>query len=102
MLWSPMSLISLSEFLSLAGRRLPAGLMAAVVLVLAAACAILFGLRDNIPGWTLSSTLAVGVIVWGIWAAVFYRAGRSAEPQGVVSRQCRLFVEMLLATSLRV
>ncbi len=72
---------------------LAAGLMMGGLAVGAIYSILEFGLRDSIPDWAWSSTMAVGVIVWGIWATVFYRAGRSAEPQGVVSRQCRLLLK---------
>jgi len=50
-------------------------------------------------GWT---ALVLGLLTWGVWAKVFGRMSRSAEPTDLVSRQCRaLFkgsvLELLIA-----
>jgi hypothetical protein len=55
--------------------------------------------NGNWSGWT---AVALGASTWGIWAMVFFRMSRSAEPADVVSRQCRwLFrgsiLELLIA-----
>jgi hypothetical protein len=41
--------------------------------------------KGNWNGWT---AIALGVLTWCIWAAVFFRMSRKAEPTDIVSRQC--------------
>jgi hypothetical protein len=42
------------------------------------------------------------VLLWGVWAVLFYRSSRGANPPDVISRQCRLLLrgsilELLIA-----
>lgn len=85
-------------------RTLLAGGLMAGALAIGAFFAIYefaFGEQDhgNWPFWT---ALGLGVLTWFIWAMVFARMSRSAEPADFVTRQCRsLFkgsaLELLIA-----
>ena len=52
-----------------------------------------FILRLEGDDWMWWVAPAVGVVLWIIWAVVFYRAGRNTAPLDVVSRQCRLLLQ---------
>jgi hypothetical protein len=51
-----------------------------------------FAARDKVPGWFWWAGIGSGVIIWCVWAVLFYRSSRNAEPTDVVSRQCRLLL----------
>lgn len=42
--------------------------------------------HGNWPGWT---AIALGVLTWCIWALVFFRVSRDAEPADMIARQCQ-------------
>lgn len=61
-----------------------------------------FAARDQVPTWFWWATLAAGAVIWSVWAVLFYRSSRDAEPADAVSRQCRLMLrgsilELLIA-----
>jgi len=58
--------------------------------------------QGNVPDWFLWAGIGSGVIIWCVWGCLFYRASRNADPDDVVSRQCRLMLrgsilELLIA-----
>jgi hypothetical protein len=59
--------------------------------------------RDKaFDGWFWWAAIVSGVVVWCVWAVLFYRSSRAAEPADLVSRQCRLMLrgsilELLIA-----
>ena len=73
---------------------LAGGLMAGGLAVGAFLSLYEFVFRDqgsgNWSGWT---AFALGALAWCIWALVFFRMSRRAEPTDVVSRQCRLLLK---------
>jgi hypothetical protein len=62
-----------------------------------------FAMRDQASnGWIWWAGMGTGVVIWVVWAVLFYRAGPSANPSDVISRQCRLLLrgsilELLIA-----
>ena len=62
-----------------------------------------FAMRDKAwEGWFWLAGLGSGVVIWVVWAVLFYRAGAGANPSDVISRQCRLLLrgsilELLIA-----
>jgi len=62
-----------------------------------------FIFRDQGPGaWIWWAAVLVGVVVWGVWAFVFFRASQGSAPESVIARQCRLLLrgsilELLIA-----
>jgi hypothetical protein len=53
-----------------------------------------FVFRDQGKGnWNSWTAIALGGLTWGIWAAVFSRMNRKAEPTDMVSRQCQLLLK---------
>ena len=62
-----------------------------------------FAMWDKaLEGWFLWSGFGSGVVIWGVWAVLFYRSSRGANPPDVISRQCRLMfrgsiLELLVA-----
>jgi hypothetical protein len=59
--------------------------------------------RDEaFEGWFWWAGIASGVVIWCVWAVLFYRSSRTSAPADVVSRQCRLMfrgsvLELLIA-----
>jgi hypothetical protein len=52
-----------------------------------------FAMRDKASsGWFWWAGVGSGVVIWGVWAVLFYRASRAANPSDVISRQCRLML----------
>jgi hypothetical protein len=52
-----------------------------------------FAMRDKaFDGWFWWAAIASGVVIWGFWAALFYRTSHAANPSDVISRQCRLML----------
>ena len=50
-------------------------------------------LRDKaFDGWFWWAAIAAGVVIWFVWAVLFYRSSRGANPADVISRQCRLML----------
>jgi hypothetical protein len=82
----------------LAGGLMAGGLAAGAVLSLYE-----FVFRDRDPGnWTGWTAITLGVVTWCIWALVFSRMNRNAQPTDIVSCQCQwLFkgsiLELLIA-----
>ena len=61
-----------------------------------------FIVRDKGGNWYGWAVLALAIGTWCVWALIFFRASRGAEPADLVSRQCRwLFrgsvLELLIA-----
>jgi hypothetical protein len=62
-----------------------------------------FAVRDKaLDGWFGWAGFGSGVLIWGVWAVLFYRSSRTAAPADVISRQCRLMLrgsilELLIA-----
>jgi hypothetical protein len=48
-----------------------------------------FFARDNWANGFLWTAIGLAILTWGIWALVFFRMSRGAEPADLVSRQCR-------------
>src|ERR1035437_9505437 len=45
-----------------------------------------FAMRDKaLDGWFGSAGFGSGVLIWGVWAGLFYRSSRGANPPDVVS-----------------
>jgi hypothetical protein len=58
--------------------------------------------EQALEGWFWWAGIGAGLVIWGIWAVLFYRASRGADPSDVISRQCRLMLrgsilELLIA-----
>ena len=58
--------------------------------------------RGNVPNWFFWAGIGAGVVIWCVWAGLFYGSSRNAEPDNVISRQCRLMLrgsilELLIA-----
>ena len=52
-----------------------------------------FARRDKaLEGWFWWAGIGAGVVIWCVWAVLFYRASRGVEPSGLISRQCRLML----------
>ena len=52
-----------------------------------------FALRDKaLEGWFWWAGIGSGVVIWCVWAVLFYRASRGVDPSDVISRQCRLLL----------
>jgi hypothetical protein len=52
-----------------------------------------FAMRDKeSSGWIWWAGIGSGVVIWSVWAALFYRTSRAANPSDVISRQCRLML----------
>ena len=52
-----------------------------------------FALRDKaLEGWFWWAGIGAGLVIWCVWAVLFYRASRDANPSDVISRQCRLML----------
>ena len=49
--------------------------------------------RDQAGAWVWWLALVAGLVIWLVWAVVFFRLGRGAAPTDVVSRQCRLLLQ---------
>lgn len=62
-----------------------------------------FAMRDKeSSGWIWWAGIVSGVMIWAVWAVLFYRTSRAANPSDVISRQCRLMLrgsilELLIA-----
>jgi hypothetical protein len=71
-----------------------AGLMMGSLLLGAAYSIFEFIFRDKGPpeqlGW---AAVGLGLVIWIVWAALFYRSGKERDPEGAVSRQCRLMLK---------
>lgn len=72
---------------------LAAGLMMGGLAAGAAFAVTEFIMRGEGDNWIWQMPIAVGVCIWVLWAIVFYRGSRGAEPQSVVARQCRLLLK---------
>ena len=68
----------------LAGGLMMGGLAAGAILSIYE-----FIFRDKGGDWMFWSATGLGVVVWFVWAVIFFRLGRATEPQDLVSRQCR-------------
>src|ERR1035437_1511260 len=52
-----------------------------------------FALREKaLNGWFWWAGIGSGVVIWCVWAVLFYRSSRGVEPSGLISRQCRLLL----------
>jgi hypothetical protein len=72
---------------------LSAGLMVGG-LAIGAFCSLCeFAYRDKWPGWFGWVMPALGLGSWMLWSLVFWRLSASAEPHGLLSRQCRLILK---------
>jgi hypothetical protein len=50
-------------------------------------------LRDKaLDGWCWWSGIGSGVVIWCVWAVMFYRSSHAVEPSDLISRQCRLML----------
>jgi len=50
-------------------------------------------MRDKaFDGWFWWAGIGSGVVIWAVWAVLFYRTSRAANPSDVISRQCRLML----------
>ena len=50
-------------------------------------------MRDKaLDGWFCLAAIASGVVIWCVWAVLFYRSNRTSAAVDVVSRQCRLML----------
>ena len=82
---------------------LAGGLMAGALAAAASLSIYEFIVRDKGHGnWFGWAALALGLVTWSIWAAVFLRMSRSTQPDDLLSCQCRrLFqgsvLELLIA-----
>jgi hypothetical protein len=61
-----------------------------------------FLVRGNLSNKFLWTAIGLAILTWGIWALVFFRMSRGAEPADLVSRQCRYLIrgsilELLIA-----
>jgi hypothetical protein len=60
-------------------------------------------MRDKaLDDWFRWGAIGAGVVIWCVWAVLFYRSSRGVEPSGVISHQCRLMfrgsiLELLVA-----
>jgi hypothetical protein len=73
---------------------LAGGLMAGGLAVGAFLSLYEFVFRDQGPeNWSGWTAFTLGMLVWCIWALVFFRMSRCAEPIDIVSRQCRLLLK---------
>jgi hypothetical protein len=77
----------------LAGGLMAGGLVSGAILSLYE-----FVFRDRDPGnWSGWTVITLGIVTWCIWAVVFSRMNRNAQPTDIVSRQCRwLFTGSIL------
>lgn len=48
-----------------------------------------FVVRDGGDDWILWAAPGAGVLLWLLWAVIFFRAARALNPGEVVARQCR-------------
>lgn len=70
------------------------GLMVGALVTGALYCCWEFVFQDKGPGaWIWWAAVFVGVVVWGVWALVFFRASRDLSPESVITRQCRLLLQ---------
>ena len=80
-----------------------AGLMTSSLAVGALYSLYEFAVRDKaLDGWFGWAGFGSGVLIWCVWAVLFYRSSRGANPPDVISRQCRLMLrgsilELLIA-----
>jgi hypothetical protein len=52
-----------------------------------------FAMRDKeSSGWFWWAGIGSGVVIWAVWAVLFYRTSRAANPSDVISRQCQLML----------
>jgi hypothetical protein len=52
-----------------------------------------FALRDKaFGGWFWWAAIGSGVVIWCVWAVLFYRSSHAVEPSDLISRQCRLML----------
>lgn len=84
---------------------LAGGLMAGC-LVIGICAAIIEGAKTDFGSGILITCLALGVIVWMVWAVVFYRSGRT-DASAMVSRQSNLLIkgsvlELLIAVPMHI
>ena len=72
-------------------RTVLAGGLMAGGLVAGACCSIYeFVFRDQDKGnWIWWTALALAGLTWLVWALIFFRMSRNAEPMDLVTRQCR-------------
>jgi hypothetical protein len=60
-------------------------------------------MRDKaLDDWFRWGAIVAGVVIWCVWAVLFYRSSHGVEPSGVISHQCRLMfrgsiLELLVA-----
>ncbi len=52
-----------------------------------------FTARDKVPDWLWWAAIVCAALIWCVWAVLFYRSSRGAQPADVVSRQCRLMLQ---------
>ena len=53
-----------------------------------------FAMRDKaFDGWFWWAAIVSAVVIWCVWAVLFYRSSRTAAPADVVTRQCRLMLK---------
>jgi hypothetical protein len=52
-----------------------------------------FLVRDNWSNGLLWTAIGLAILTWGIWALVFFRMSRGAEPSDLVSHQCRCLLK---------
>jgi hypothetical protein len=52
-----------------------------------------FAVRDHGGNWTNWTAIGLGIVAWCIWALIFFRFSRTAEPQDLVSRQCKCLLK---------
>ena len=56
-------------------------------------CLYEVAMRDKaLEGWFWGAGIGAGIVIWSVWAGLFYRASRGVEPSDVISRQCRLLL----------
>ncbi len=48
--------------------------------------------EQALENWCWWAGIGAGIVIWGVWAVLFYRASRGADPSDVISRQCRLML----------
>lgn len=71
-----------------------AGLMMGALAVGAIYSVYEFIFREKGPSEALGwAAVGVGVVIWGGWAVLFFRASRKGEPTDAVSRQCRMLLK---------
>ena len=52
-----------------------------------------FLVRDNWSNKFIWTAVGLAILTWAVWALVFFRMSRGAEPADLVSRQCRCLLK---------